>query len=264
MSEEHAGHRRRMRQKYLEQGLAGFQPHEVLELILFYAIPQRNVNPLAHRLIRHFGSLHAVLEASVEDLQAVEGMGEYAATLLSLFAPVARKLSASREGERAKLANLGDVKRHCLHLLDGLKLERFYVVCLDAQARVIRDALIASGTTDEVQVYPRIVAQTVLQSNAHSVVLCHNHPGGNEVPSQADVDMTQELITMLSSMGVPVADHIVVADGRALSMSQYGLILHERSAGGIVTRVAEGHGKVHPRARQDAQAMEYTEDMGAE
>lgn len=259
MSDEHAGHRQRMRQRFREHGLKGFAPHEVLELILFHAIPRRNVNPLAHRLLEHFGSLHAVLDAPLEALEAVEGMGENAATLLRLFSDVARMSALSRQHEEKERASLtfGDLKRHCLSLLDGLKEEHFYVVCLDAKGRLIRDVLISKGSLSEAPAYPRQVAQTVLAHNAYAVVLCHNHPGGDEVPSDTDLTMTNELGAMLKAMEVTLYDHMIVADGRVLSMERCGLLTREKPEQEH-SRAASGAGRTRIRhqIRKSAQKEE--------
>lgn len=244
MAGEHGGHRQRMRERFIKQGLDGFAPHETLELILFFAIPQRNVNPLAHTLLEHFGSLHGVLDASVEQLMRVEGVGEYAATLLSLFSKVSARLQQSRAGERPTLHNRRSAQEYCQRLLDGLKQEHFYAICLDGQMRVIADALIARGSLCEVPAYPRLVADAALRYNAHSVVLCHNHPGGTVVPSQGDMDMTARLGELLHTIEVVLVDHIIVAGGQALSMMGYGLIRQECSGDGVITRVASSVGEV--------------------
>ena len=120
MAGAHDGHRRRMRERFRREGLNGFADHEALELMLFYAIPQRNVNPLAHRLLDTFGSLHGVLDAPVEELQKVEGVGEYAATLLSLFSQTARRIQQSRQSQLTPVTNRGQAEAHCLALLGGL------------------------------------------------------------------------------------------------------------------------------------------------
>ncbi len=249
MADEHSGHRRRMRERFASQGLDGFAPHEVLELILFYAIPQRNVNPLAHALIERFGSLHAVLEAEPAELMRVDGVGEYAAALLSLFAQVSKRIEASRAGERETLGNRAAAEKHCIRLLSGLKQECFYAVCLNGQMQVLADALISRGSLSEVPAYPRLVADAVLRHNAHSVVLCHNHPGGSTVPSHGDMETTRRLGELLSGIEVVLADHIIVADGRALSMMGCGLIEQDISGAGIMTRVADSAGEVLIRAR---------------
>lgn len=249
MAGEHDGHRQRMRERFLAQGLAGFAPHEILELILFYAIPRANVNPLAHRLMDTFGSLHAVLEADAEDLMKVEGIGQNAAALISLFGQMDRELKKSRSAERKQLKNRSAAQRHCLGLLSGLRQEHLYLVCLNAQMEVLQNALIARGTLNEVQAYPRLVAEAALRANAHAVLLCHNHPGGSLIPSRADLDMTDALSRLLSSLDVMLADHIIVAGEETLSLVECGLLQHESSEAGLVTRVADPGGELLIRNR---------------
>ena len=169
MAGEHAGHRQRMRERFLTGGLEGFADHEVLELMLFYAIPQRNVNPLAHRLLDRFGTLHAVLEAPVEELMKVEGVGQYAALLLSLFSHAARRLEMSRENTGKLICNRGMAEKHAVRLLQGLRTEHFYAVCLDGRMQLIADELIARGSIDEVQAYPRVVAEAKAQGMTRSM-----------------------------------------------------------------------------------------------
>lgn len=224
MAGEHAGHRQRMRERFLESGLDGFADHEVIELILCYAIPQRNVNPLAHKLMEHFGTLHGALDASAEEMVRVEGVGMYAATLMQLFSQVSRRLERSRCAQREKLSNFRDVFTHCRALLSGLKQEHFYVVCLDAQKQLLRDVLIAAGSLSEVQAYPRLVVEAALRHNAHSVILCHNHPSGSAIPSHGDVDVTRRLFDLLGGIEVLLLDHVIVADGDVMSMMQCGLM----------------------------------------
>jgi len=244
MAGEHAGHRQRMRERFAAQGLEGFAPHEILELILMYAIPQKNVNPIAHRLMEHFGSLHAVLEAEVAELVKVEGIGEYAASLLSLFAHVDRQLERSRSAQRKRLSSRRICKEHCLGLLAGLRQEHLYLVCLNAQMEVVQNALIARGTLNEVPAYPRMVAEAALRANAHAVVLCHNHPGGSTIPSQADLDMTASLGALLQSLDVLLADHVIVAGDEALSLVECGLMQHEDNSGFLEACVADPGGEL--------------------
>ncbi|MFH1881028.1 MAG: JAB domain-containing protein, partial [Bacillota bacterium] len=183
---EHSGHRQRMRERYLKQGLDGFAQHEILELLLFYAIPQKNVNPLSHQLINRFGSLYGVLNASPPQLQQVEGIGEYAATFLTLLQSAARQAMRTREADRAKLSSRQAAVDYCIRLLHGEKREMFYAICLNGQMETISDVLIAKGSLSDVPAYPRIVLDAVLTHNAHAVLLCHNHPSGSVVPSAQD------------------------------------------------------------------------------
>ena len=252
MNGEHQGHRQRMRERFQAQGLEGFADHEALELILYYAIPRINVNPLAHRLMDTFGSLHAVLEADVKDLMKVEGIGENAAVLLSLLGHVDRRLEKSRSAQKKMLRNRAEAKRHCMGLLAGLRQEHLYLVCLNAQMEVVHSVLIARGSLNEVHAYPRMVAEAALRANAHAVILCHNHPGGSVVPSQADLDMTASLGQILHSLDVMLTDHIIVAGEDALSLVECGLLQHQSQDGGVFTRVADPGGELLIRSRVEA------------
>lgn len=229
MPGEHAGHRQRMRERFLTNGLEGFADHEVLELILFYAIPRQNTNPLAHHLLDTFGSLHAVLEAPVAELVKVEGVGANAASMLSLFSHAARRIEKSRVSGRETLDSRGQAKRHCARLLRGLRQERFYTVCMNAQMQVLGNALISEGTIDEVQAYPRLVAEAILRYNAHVVMFCHNHPGGSCIPSQQDVAVTRILRDLCMNLSVTMADHMIVGDEEVLSMMECGLLCMDKA-----------------------------------
>ena len=234
----HGGHRQRLRERFRANGLEGFAPHEVLELVLGYAIPRQDVNPLAHRLIEHFGSLHNTLDASVEELMRVEGLGEYSAVLLALFSQVERKNAASRMAPRQVLSNREAVESYCLQLLKGCKVEHFYAIYLSGQWEVLATVLIARGSISEVHSYPRVVADHALRHNAHAVVICHNHPGGSLVPSMADVGSTIRMQAVLEELEVRLIDHILVADGQAVSVMadgvfpqlNHGIIAQNRAA----------------------------------
>lgn len=259
MEGEHAGHRQRMKDRFLANGLEGFAAHEILELMLFYVIPRRNVNPLAHRLLDHFGSFDAVLDAPVEELCKVEGIGMNAATFLHLFSQVASELERSRAGDKITLSNRGEAQRYCQRLLGGLRREHFYIICLNAQKQVLGDVAISSGTIDEVQAYPRVVVEAALRYNAHSVILCHNHPGGSCIPSEQDVEVTRVLGELFSQLSIVLIDHIIVADTKVLSMVNCGLILSQVQADHRVAfKVADGAGEILIRRRmEEKEAMEH-------
>lgn len=259
MAGEHSGHRQRMRERYLTQGLDGFAPHEVLELILFFAIPQRNVNPLAHSILKHFGSLHAVFEADSKELQKVSGVGEYAATLISLFLHVAKKTEQSRAGEKTHISNRIVAERYCINLLGGLKQEHFYAVCLNGQMQVIHDALIARGSISEVQAYPRIVADAVLRHNAYAVLLCHNHPAGSPIPSHSDLETTSQLLKLLESIEVIVADHIIVAGDSAFSMVGCGMLEQTVFGNSVLIKASDSAGEILIRHELEKKLGKKTE-----
>ena len=253
---EHDGHRQRMRERFCKQGLDGFAPHEALELLLFYAIPQRNVNPLAHALIDRFGSLRGVLEAKPEQLRQVEGIGDCAATYLSLLGKTLHYVGRQTDEDRPKISNRRRAEEYCLHLLEGEKNEMFYAVCLNGQMQVLGDALIANGSLSDVQAYPRLVVQAVLDYNAHAVVLCHNHPGGSLEPSQADLDTTEMLLTLLSGVEVILADHIIVSAGQTFSMVSHHLIERTITPTGVEMHVADSSGNARVARRSKNQTEE--------
>ncbi len=235
---EHSGHRQRMRERFAKQGLEGFAQHEALELMLFYAIPQKNVNPLAHALIERFGSLYGVLSATPRQLMQVDGIGEYAATFLTLFAPAMKLAEATRADKRVRLSNRQVAVNYCTRLLAGEKREMFYAICLNGQMETIGDALIARGSLSDVPAYPRVVMDAALTYNAHGVLLCHNHPGGTIAPSQADLDATATLARLLAEVEVTVVDHIIVCENEALSMVRNGFINQSATPQGVTSHVA--------------------------
>ena len=192
-SHPHAGHRARLRERFVQSGLAGFAPHEVLELLLTFAIPRQDVNPLAHRLIAHFGSLNRVLEASVKDLQAVPGIGQNAASLLALQLPLFRRYQQGLGEEGVSVEDQDSLNKRCQALLLGERVARCYVLALDARGRLITQRLISSGDEGETAVYPRLIAAELLRVGAAGCVLAHNHPSGLAQPSQADIQLTKAL-----------------------------------------------------------------------
>ena len=197
MSEKavHAGHRARMRERFMKEGLSGFSEHEVLEFLLMFAIPQRDVNPLAHRLIDRFGSLSAVLESSPAELTRVDGVGENAAALLSLMPQLMGYYQHSAMGRKPVITNLAEARKYAGALFFGLHEERVYMICVDQSGRVLHPALMHRGTIDQVQIYPREVVETALRYHAHAVLLAHNHPSG-------------------------VIDHLIFAGNSVYSMTQ--------------------------------------------
>ncbi len=246
---EHSGHRQRMRERFGKQGLEGFAPHEILELLLFYAIPQKNVNPIAHQLINRFGSLHGVLNASPQQLMQVEGIGEYAATFLSLVHSAAKQAQKSRGKDKARLSTRQAAVDYCIRLLHGEKRELFYAVCLNGQMETISDVLIAKGSLSDVPAYPRIVMDAVLTHNAHAVLLCHNHPSGSVMPSPQDLEATRVLSGLLREVEVVLIDHLIVSEHQAVSMVRNGLIRQTSTAAGIAVKVADpGDGNLSPGA----------------
>ncbi len=218
----HEGHRGRMRERFRKEGLEGFAPHEVIELLLFYGRARGDVNPLAHTLLDTFGSLKGVLEASPEQLMAVKGVGEEIATLLSLMLPMFRRYSACLCEEKKYIRNVTDAAEYCKALLSGWRSERFYVISISLDNQLLGHRLVAEGTLLEAPAYPRIMMEAVLNHNAHSVVFCHNHPSGICLPSPEDIVTTRRMMTLLAEIDVVLLDHIIVAGDQTYSMSSHG------------------------------------------
>ena len=222
----HEGHRKRMRERFRKSGLEGFAPHEVLELLLFYGRARGDVNGLAHDLLADFGSLRAVLEAQPEQLMTVNGVGEETATLITFMLPLLRRYAAEVAEERKRFNSRQDVKEYARAVLAGYRAERFMLVCLDANLRVLGQAVISEGSLDTVNAYPRRVVEAALNYNASSVVFCHNHPGGQPTPSRADLESTRQLQRLLHGLGIMVHDHIIVSGNKCHSMVEHNEITY--------------------------------------
>ena len=215
----HDGHRKRLRERYRQEGLDNFAPHEVLELLLLYARARGDVNPLAHRLLDTFGSLKGVLEAPPERLMTVDGVGEETATLVSLMVPMFRRYCACVCEEKKRLLSRGDAMEYCKDLLAGRQVENFYIICLNADSEVLGARRVAEGSLVEVPINTRKVVEAVLNLNAHGVLLCHNHPSGRTEPSDQDWMTTMEIKQVLAQLGVTTYDHVIVAGTNVLSMA---------------------------------------------
>lgn len=219
----HDEHRQRRRKLYAENGLEVFADHEVLELLLFYAIPRKDTNPIAHGLMDHFGSLDRVLAASQEELCQVEGIGPSAAALITLIPQICRRAALQSMEREVILNSVEAMGRYCLTLAGSGRSEYFYLICLDAKGKVLSHHRLGDGSAS-VSVNLRKVAELVLRSNAFSVVLTHNHPSGMALPSREDLVATQQIQQLLQNMGVVLLDHIITADGDFVSMAENGTI----------------------------------------
>ncbi len=222
MATMHDGHRKRLRDRYRAEGLERFAPHEVIELLLCYGRARGDVNPLSHRLLETFGTLKGVLEATPDQLMAVEGVGEETATLLSLAVPLFRRYSACLCEAQKTLASTEAAEAYCAALLAGRRHECFYVISVSARNTVIGERMIAEGSLDAVPAYPRRVAEAALNHNASGVILCHNHPSGDCTPSAEDVRQTARLKKVLEDLDIRLLDHVVVGAGRTWSMAAHG------------------------------------------
>jgi len=211
-----------MREKFLDHGLDHFSDHQVLEFLLCYAIPRRDVNPLAHALLNHFGSIAAVLEASAQDLLEVDGIGEGAMSLIRLSTEIGRRYQIDKAKLNQMLSSTELTGQFVTPLFYGLTDEAVYMVCLDGKLRVTHYRKIAEGSVNSIHFSIRRVVETALKRKAVYVVLAHNHPSGIAVPNVTDIATTEQLIEALSTVGIRLADHIIVADGDFVSLRDSG------------------------------------------
>ena len=217
------GHRARQRKKLLENGPRAFADHELLEMLLYYAIPRRDTNELAHRLLERFGSLQGVFSAPVEELSTVEGVGENAAVLLSLVPQIWQR---SLQGASERILNSVDkCGEYFAELLSGSRREMLWQVCLDGKGKVLSSRCLAEGDVSMAAVSVRQVVEYALRAGAVAVVLAHNHPSGVALPSQEDCATTRLIRDALRTMNIQLVDHIIVADRDYVSMAASGLLI---------------------------------------
>lgn len=213
----HEGHRKRVKERFVEDGLDGFREHEVLELLLFYCIPRRNTNEIAHRLIKRFGSLSNVLNAPVRELKAVEGISDNAAVFISFIRQLnsAYRLSNDTKVILGSYDACGDYL--CKKLMDK-KDETVMMLSLDAKCQLLGCHTIGSGSINSANVPIRRIVDLALSDNASTVVIGHNHPSGVALPSEADVLTTVQVAEALSYVDVFLSDHIVTAGDDYVSL----------------------------------------------
>lgn len=221
---EHEGHRARMKRRFLRYGLDNFDDHNVLELLLFYAIPRLDTNVPAHRLMDTFGSLGGVFSATPEELMSVEGVGENAATLIRLVAESARRYLMFTPGKEVILDSVKKVGAYFVPRFLNCRNEVMYMVCLDPNNRVIDCSVLQEGDMEQVRVDMRKLMTMALTKNADKVILAHNHLNGLPLPSQTDRETTRYIYEMLRKVNVELLDHMIVAKGEYLSMAATGAL----------------------------------------
>lgn len=220
----HAGHRERVRERFMEEGLDAFEDHEVLELLLYYCVRQRDTNALAHRMLKEYGTLNDLLEAHPRDIARRCKVSLNTATLISLCVPLARRYMKRKWGDRPVLNSSFKAGEYAMSLFAGRIYEAFFAICLDSQNKVNHAALVHEGTINEAPVYPRLIVETALRHKANSVILAHNHPGGSLKPSAADIEVTRKIFAALKAISIHVVDHIIVAGERYMSFAEQGLM----------------------------------------
>ena len=221
---EHVGHRARMKQRYLAQGLDGFSDHEALELLLYFAIPRADVNTAAHHLMDRFGSFHAVLDASVEEIKEAEGIGENSALLLRLVKDINRRYLLDRQSDvkKPKLAGAEEAGRFFLPYFYGIMEERVYAAFLDDDLQLLNCRLLTEGDLNAAQMNVRKLVELALREKATGIIVAHNHPAGQAVPSLEDREATLKLRDALAAVQIRLLDHIIVRGMEYASMKECG------------------------------------------
>ena len=213
-----------MRARLLSAGAEALADHEMLEMVLFLALPRRDTKPVARALLGRFGSFGGVIAAPVNDLRGIEGVGEAGTAALKLVQGAALRLMRAEVMERPVLSNWDRLLDYLSAALARERVEQFRVLFLDARNRLLADEAQSRGTVNHTPVYPREVVKRALELHASALILVHNHPSGDPTPSHEDVAMTEEVKAAASVLSVTLHDHIIIGNGRWLSFRQQGLL----------------------------------------
>lgn len=216
------GHRARLRERFTRSALDGFHDHEVLELLLTYAVPRRDVKPIARALLAEFKSLSAVLDAPFAALERVDGIGPSGAVLFSMLPRIIERYERDRWRETPVFRSTDDAVRFLASILATERSEVFCVLSLNSQNALIALERIQRGTVNRTAVFPRLVVETALKHRATALILAHNHPGGDPEPSAADQALTRKLKRLLTDLDIALHDHIIIAGQRSHSFAESG------------------------------------------
>lgn len=223
-SPHHAGHRDRLRERFLRGGTEAVQDYELLELLLFAAIPRRDVKPIAKALLKKFGSVAGVVTAKPEELKQVDGIKDAAATALKAAEAVAVRMLRDQVMNRPVISSWDALIDYCTASLAYRDIEQFRILFLDRRNHLIADEMQQKGTVDHTPVYPREVVKRALELQACAIIMVHNHPSGDPTPSQADIAMTRTVRDVAEPLGIVLHDHVVVGRGSYTSMRAQGFI----------------------------------------
>lgn len=221
---QHQQHRQRMKQRFLKEGLDNFQPHEILEMLLYYTIPQRNTNDIAHNLINKYGSLEKVLQADIDSLIEEKYITENTAVLFKLITQTTKIYNTRCSDERAVLTEKKSIEKFFVSLYVGETSEKLYAVCLDESLRVIDFKNVSEGTSDSVRINIRDIIEFSIKCKSNKIIISHNHPNFDEQPSREDIEQTRRIETILKGIDITLIDHIIVSRDKIFSMRGEGII----------------------------------------
>lgn len=217
-------HRSRLRERFLTGGPDAVPEYELLELILFRAIPRQDVKPLARALIERFGDLNRILSAPIREISKVKGAGKAVALELKIVEAASHRMARGKVIERPVISSWNALLDYCHTVMSHRETEQFRVLFLDTKNVLIADEAQAKGTIDHVPVYPREVVKRALELNAASILLVHNHPSGDPTPSQADIVMTEKIRTAAAALEIALHDHLIIGKSKELSFRAAGLL----------------------------------------
>ena len=220
----HLGHRQRLRARFLKGGDAAVADYELLELVLFRAIPRRDVKPLAKQLLKEFGTFSGVLTAPAHRLKEIDGIGESVVAEFKIINAAALKLAQGQIMDRPALSSWSALLDYCQASMAYHATEQFRILFLDRKNILIADEVQQEGTVDHTPVYPREVVKRALELGASAIILVHNHPSGDPTPSQADIDMTHKIIAAARPLKIEIHDHLIVGRGTHVSFRSTGLL----------------------------------------
>ena len=218
----HLGHRARMREKLLRAGPDALLDHELLEMVLFLALPRRDTKPIARALLTRFGSFAAAISAPSQALSQIDGLGEAGIAALRSIQGAALRLARAEVMESPILNNWEKLLSYLNAALAREKIEQFRILFLDTKNRLIADEAQARGTVNHTPVYPREVVRRALELQATALILVHNHPSGDPTPSRADIAMTKEIVIAAEALGILLHDHLIIGNGRHYSFRREG------------------------------------------
>lgn len=218
------GHRDRLRARFLENGPEALQDYELLELVLFMAIPRRDVKPLAKDLLKKFGSLPALLNAPVEEILKIEGISDNTATALKAITATAHRMMKRELMNQPILNSWARLMDYCTSTMAHETREHFRILFLNKKNEMIADEIQGSGTVDHTPAYPREIMKRALELGATAMILLHNHPSGDPKPSEADIDMTRLIMRAAEPFEIVVHDHVIISKNGYTSLKNLGLI----------------------------------------
>jgi len=217
-------HRQRLKKKFIESGTDAFHDYEALELLLTYAIPQKDLKPLAKDLLREYGSIKGVIDANINSLEKMNGISAHTAILIKLVKEIGALYLKEKAKEKPQITCTKELLNYCKTYMGGLKDEQFCVIYLDAQNRITDIEAIEEGIVNQAVVYPRKVLENALRQKASAIIMVHNHPSGHVKPSDADIRLTKTIQETAKVLDILVHDHVIIGENRFFSFREEGLI----------------------------------------